>query len=183
MKIRPTADQLRRHFHYEAETGKLYFKDRPDSDFRDGKYSASRVAAMWRSKFLGKEFGSWDDKGYRRGWYYGRFYRAHQIIWCMRFGRWPNQIDHDDGNRGNNRIANLKEATTRQNCRNRKISTSNVSGTVGVRQHGNKWIAAIGNSRDSKGHLGTFGTFEQAVAARQAAERRLGYHPNHGRKS
>jgi hypothetical protein len=179
--MRPSQDQLRRHFRYDGRTGTLYFRDRPDSDFTPGKYSAARIAAMWRSKFLGKAFGNIDDKGYVRGWYEGRFYRAHQIIWAMHHGTWPEHIDHESGNRANNRLRNLRDATSRINAQNRKRSSLNRSGVVGVRPHGKKWRAAIGNSRDSKSHLGTFDTKAAAIAARRVAEQALNYHPNHGR--
>jgi hypothetical protein len=183
MKLRPSQEQLRRHFRYNPVSGRLYFRDRHDNDFQAGKYPAERIAAMWRSKFLGKEFGSVDDKGYRRGWYEGRFYRAHQIIWAMHHDEWPPQIDHKNGNRQNNQIDNLRAASNKINSQNRALRKDNKSGVPGVMSTPRgRWRVQIGNHRDGNGYVGTFDTFKQALAARRAAERTLNYHPNHGRR-
>lgn len=42
-------------------------------------------------------------------------------------------VDHKDGNRGNNRIENLRLTTYQGNGRNRKLDVRNKSGVVGVR--------------------------------------------------
>lgn len=46
---------------------------------------------------------------------------------------------------------------------------------------GDRWIAEI-KKNYRKIHLGMFSTEADAIAARKAAEARLGFHPNHGRK-
>jgi hypothetical protein len=40
----------------------------------------------------------------------------------------PKEIDHMDGNRANNQIANLRAATRQENCRNRSKQKNNTSG-------------------------------------------------------
>lgn len=40
------------------------------------------------------------------------FYRVHCVAWLLHFGRWPSMgLDHRNGKRADNRIANLREAT------------------------------------------------------------------------
>lgn len=47
--------------------------------------------------------------------------RAHRIAWKMHYGEEPPPvIDHIDGDPQNNRISNLRSATVRENCLNRR---------------------------------------------------------------
>ena len=44
---------------------------------------------------------------------------AHRLAWLHSYGVWPTKdIDHIDGDKTNNRIANLREATRAQNVMN-----------------------------------------------------------------
>lgn len=46
-------------------------------------------------------------------------YFIHRLAWLITYGKLPqNEIDHIDGNRGNNRISNLREVSHRENCQN-----------------------------------------------------------------
>src|SRR5260221_8009897 len=70
--------------------------------------------------------------GYRRISIDRKHYEAHRLAWFMTYGRWPEkQIDHINGNRSDNRIANLREANKAQNNRNNIISKNNKSGYNG----------------------------------------------------
>jgi hypothetical protein len=58
----------------------------------------------------------------------------HRIIWLLWTGSWPkHQIDHIDGNRKNNRILNLREATKAQNQGNRKVTRNGLKGVTRTR--------------------------------------------------
>lgn len=60
-------------------------------------------------------------------------YLAHRLAWLFVHGVWPaDQIDHIDGDRSNNCIANLREATRSENLRNRGLQRNNTSGFKGV---------------------------------------------------
>tara|TARA_R110001606_G_scaffold190822_1_gene338772 strand:+ start:384 stop:701 length:318 start_codon:yes stop_codon:yes gene_type:complete len=101
----------------------------------------------------------------------------------MHVGDWPaDQIDHISGDRSDNRIENLREATQTENSRNMKTLANNMSGVMGVSwdKRERHWIATISDDNSSV-RLGRFKSFEDAVAARKAAEVEYGYHPNHGR--
>lgn len=175
--------QVRRHFRYESATGRLFWVDRPNDDFADGKYDRQRIAAMWRSKYLGKEAFCCLNGSYRRGPYYGRQWRAHHIVWLLFNDTLPAQLDHINGDTHDNRIENLRAASALENARNRKIGATNKSGVMGVwMDSAGKWRSQIG-SGGSRQFLGVFQTKEAAAAARAEAERALNYHPNHGRKT
>jgi hypothetical protein len=64
-----------------------------------------------------------------------RKYRSHRLAWLYMTGEWPkNQIDHINGIRNDNRIANLRDVTSSENNHNRKYANSNNKscGTLGV---------------------------------------------------
>lgn len=100
-------------------------------------------------------------------------YYAHRICWALYHGRWPEeQIDHINGDKTDNRITNLREATNLQNGKNLKMSVRNTSGVTGVTfdRANNKWRATLkANGRSI--YLKRWDTFEQAVEARKAAEK------------
>jgi hypothetical protein len=78
-----------------------------------------------------------------------------------------NCVDHFDSNRLNNKIENLRFATTSENNMNRKINSNNISGFKGIHFHKklNKWCAQI-QINGKKQHLGLFENIEDAINAR-----------------
>ncbi len=128
----------------------------------------------------GQIAGWTENTGYVRLYFNGKTWQAHKLIWLMVHGRFtPEQIDHINHDRSDNRLSNLRAATKRQNGRNQKLRVDSTSGVPGVYPRPNgKWQAMM--QGDHKEHLGTFNTFEEAVAARKKAERKYGYHENHG---
>ncbi len=107
---------------------------------------------------------------------------AHRAIWAMVHGIWPAiALDHVDQDRLNNRASNLREAGYALNALNRSMMSRNTSGCTGVEQRpSGSWYAVI-RLRKQRVYLGTFYSFEEAVIARQNAQDRLGFSPNHGR--
>lgn len=106
----------------------------------------------------------------------GRLIAAHRIIWAHVTGAWPiDEIDHRDGNPGNNRFANLREATRPQNCQNtRFVRRNSSSGHKGVsyRKECGKWRARIAvNGKHIV--LGVFASKDEAIAAYCAASAEL----------
>ena len=98
-------------------------------------------------------------KGYFRGWFGGRQYMAHRVVFLLKYGHWPEkQIDHIDGNPKNNRIENLREVSGQTNIQNRKSR-----GTTFNAHHG-KWHARICANGVSH-HLGYFKTETEAHSA------------------
>ena len=81
----------------------------------------------------------------------------------LHHGYLPSQVDHIDGNRENNKIENLREATHQQNIINQKRATTNKSGFKNVhwRKDKNKWcVELIVNGK--KKHIGYFDDLEVA---------------------
>ncbi len=180
----PTPDELRQLLRYEPETGKLFWKDRTPDMFRDGAHRAAWVCKRWNTKYAGREAFTTDNcNGYKIGGIENKSYLAHRVIWAMTSGKWPEaDIDHINGDRRDNRLINLREVSRSENLRNMRRLDTNTSGRTGVYRDRarEKWMAYIQN--DGKlVNLGRFDAFEDAVKAREQAEMRFGYHPNHGR--
>lgn len=106
----------------------------------------------------------------------GVVYRASRIIYAMHYGAFSEdlQVDHINGDRGDNRAENLRIATQSQNSMNKGISGNNTSGVKGVHfcNRSKKWNAAIQVSR-KRFSLGYFHNFDDARRAREEAELRL----------
>lgn len=166
-------------FYYDCETGRLFWKER--SELIDPR---SQQRKLFNARFAGKEaFTSKNSDGYFCGKLLGASIKAHAVIWAYCRGEWPDgEIDHIDGDRGNNRIENLRCVDKSTNQRNASLRTDNTSGQVGVsfNKASNRWQARINNNGE-RVFIGSFVSFEAAVAARKNAEAKLGYHENHGR--
>lgn len=101
----------------------------------------------------------------------GRSYGAHRLAWLIMTGSWPaKDIDHKDGDGLNNQWINLREATSSQNCANKRLRRDNTSGAKGVswRPDLGKWKATI-TAEGKTRHLGFFVDKDDAAAAYEAA--------------
>jgi hypothetical protein len=106
-------------------------------------------------------------------------YSGSHLVWVLAKGCWPEEeIDHKDGNPMNNRIDNLRPATRIVNSRNLKLFKNNTSGHAGIqyKMSSKRWQVRAG-----KCHIGVYDTLEEAIKARKAAIKKLGYHSNHGK--
>src|SRR3990167_8056222 len=91
------------------------------------------------------------------------------------------QMDHINHDSIDNRWKNLRCVTQSINGRNRTLSINNISGFTGVSlcKHNKKWIAHIRINKIFL-NLGYFYDKQKAVNARKFAEKKYGFHPNHG---
>jgi hypothetical protein len=85
----------------------------------------------------------------------------------------PRVVDHINGDRLDNRRANLRIVTRRQNMENMKLSRANTSGYRGVSydKEMGLWAAQIGLNGRRK-HLGYYHSPETAAEVARAARRR-----------
>ena len=125
--------------------------------------------------------GGFSDRGYLTIGIDGVKHRAHRLAWFYVHGVYPDQIDHLNHVRHDNRMINLRETDSYGNSRNQSKPSHNTSGVVGVslsnriNQKNVKWeVRVCGN------FLGYFDNFFDAVCKRKSAERQFDFHPNHG---
>lgn len=170
------AERLGFHVRYEPDSGKLFWRERGPEWF-----PTAHSHLAWNTRWAGKEaFKATRPNGYKAGSFQGRAYLAHRVAWAVYYGSWPSgPIDHISGDPADNRITNLRDASPTENARNAKRLSTNTSGQTGVywNKLRRKWHAYISGK-----FIGLFASFEEAVAARKAAEYAFGYHENHGRE-
>lgn len=97
----------------------------------------------------------------------GRIYRAHRLAWLYCFREWPKDvIDHVNGNRSDNTLDNLREATKVQNSYNIKAHKDSGTGVKGVyyNKANQNYRAQIRYSGRTIS-LGSFKTLEEAAEA------------------
>lgn len=178
----PSPELLRQLLIYEPYTGRLTWRERTPDMFESGEQSATHRCRRWNAMYAGRECFLTENKGYRIGSVGRKPLAAHRVIWAIVTGAWPDgDIDHIDGTKNNNRWPNLRDVTTSQNLKNACRPKNNKTGVIGVYPFGEgRWQAFV-SQNNKQVYLGTFNTFEEAAFARKAAERRYGYHPNHGR--
>lgn len=132
---------------------------------------------------IGDTAGHIHARGYIHICILSRRYMAHRLAWFYVHGKWPqDEIDHINGVRDDNRIANLREANHVDNQRNRPIPKNNTSGIKGVwwDKKTNKWCAAV-RVNGKRRYIGYF--TDIAEAEQETIKFREQYHgefANHG---
>lgn len=138
-------------------------------DYRDGNLYW-KVSNSNRVKIGALAGGVYGD-GYRHVKIDGKLYYAHRLVFLYHYGHLPKFLDHIDGNRSNNDIFNLREATNRENQMNRKKNksmngkpTSSEYKGVCWDEHREKWLARITIDGKQK-YLGLFASEIAAALA------------------
>lgn len=141
-----TAERLREVLNFDPQTGVF-----------------TRRTKTTRSP-VGEVVGSMHHKGYLRMSVDGRIYWAHRLAWLHEKGEWPNgALDHINRIRTDNRIANLREASSAENNCNVTIPKTNTSGVKGVswNEECRKWrVKVVMNRKPYYG--GMFSCIEDA---------------------
>jgi hypothetical protein len=152
-----TAERLREILSYSEETGVFTRLQR----------TSTRI-------HVGDVAGSLDANGYIIIYADNRPYKAHRLAWLHVHGVWPdNQIDHIDGCRSNNALANLRDVTRSVNAQNKRCAPSHSThGFMGVTRNKKRWQAKI-RLNGVLHHIGLYETPEQAHAAYIATKRQL----------
>lgn len=160
-----SVEEIRERINYNPETGEMTWKKRLSARIKAG----DPCGVVSRST------------GYRVVRMRHANMPAHRIAWVHFHGEFPpvgTVIDHINRDRTDNRIANLRLATTAQNLTNSRRRKDNKSGVKGVWRNRNKWTTQI--SIDGKRHhVGNFDSKEEAAKAyAEAAKRHYGEFAN-----
>ncbi len=169
----PSVDFIRQSLRYE--NGRVFWLERPKEHF-----VGHREWITWNKRFSGKEAGGLVPiKPEKPRWtvrFDGMHVYRYCIVWALRHGEWPSQIDHKNRCCIDDRIENLRLATVTQNLANMAVHSDNASGYKGVTLHGQHggYYARI-QVNGQRVYLGYFKDAAQAhIAYMEAARKYFG---------
>jgi hypothetical protein len=118
----------------------------------------------------GKPIGS-TSHGYITFRLLGGHAAGHRVAWLLHFGEWPSgHIDHVNGIRSDNRIANLRDVTPYANARNKPSIL--VGRMVGAVRDGDEWSAVILKYAQTV-EVGRFSTSKEASEAAKHEQQKV----------
>lgn len=127
-----TQERLKELFEYEEDTGRLR-RLKAIGAKKSGSYATSKT-----------------KQGYLQAQIDGRTYTVHRLVYLYHFGEFPTMLDHINSDKVDNRLTNLRVATSTQNACNTKKRKDNTSGTKGITYCNTHkaWLAKV--NKDSK---------------------------------
>jgi hypothetical protein len=142
-----TQERLKELLHYEPETGTFtWVKARPGCK-------------------LGATAGTINCYGYVQIMLDRVTYRAHRLALLYVHGLYPpDGVDHINRGKTDNRIVNLRYATSAENSQNNAKGVKNTTGYVGVIKYMGKYRAQVYKNKVQY-NLGVYETTELAYAA------------------
>nr|BAR24181.1 putative NHN endonuclease [uncultured Mediterranean phage uvMED] len=130
------------------------------------------IVSVSPKALAGSAAGSFDPRGYGKLVYRYKPYLLHRLAWLFGTGEDPRSftVDHINRDKRDNRLQNLRLATSRQQQGNKGLQSNNISGIKGVHwdKARGKWVAYIALNRKVK-NLGRYPTKEEAAEAYQKA--------------
>lgn len=161
---------LKEAFDYDPETGELFWKAvRPRHHF-----ATDRAFLCHQTRDGGKVAGHPMKGGYLAVGVAGKPHLVHRIVYAIYHSiepcDLPKILDHRDCDPSNNKISNLRPATSNENSCNTSLFRTSTTGYKGVgwKKQNKRWFAHI-KFDGKKIHLGYFDTPEQARDARAVA--------------
>lgn len=138
-------DEVKKRVSYDPLTGYVFWKD---------------------GKNTGKQITNLSADGYYRLKILGKTYYLHRVCWFLHYGFWPVEtLDHINTNKTDNRLCNLRLATSSQNSANRPLAINNATGYKGVcyNKTAKKFLARVG--ANPRINIGYFDTAKDAAKA------------------
>lgn len=151
-------DRLCELLEYDPETGLFRWLE------SRGRVSAGHIAGSLKN-----------DSGYIFIRVDEEMYRAHRLVWLYVHGRFPPEdMDHINGDRADNRLSNLREATRSQNLANSKkrVTAMGIYKGAHFDKRRNKWSSRFAENGKLR-FLGYFETPEEANARYMVEARRV----------
>jgi hypothetical protein len=147
-----TQSKLKELLNYDQDTGIFTWKKRTSNRIKVGNIA-----------------GNTHNCGYIEMCIEGKRCLAHRLAWLYIYGYLPKLIDHINGDRQDNKISNLREATYQTNIYNSKIRSDNKSGVrcVSWNNKRNSWEVRI----KIDGKLKHYGDYKDLNDAKKVADR------------
>lgn len=154
-KINPTQKRINELFDYDGIN--LVRKTKIGN-------TKKNVIAGYKSKSTGYVYVQIDN----------RAQPVHRLIWVILYGYYPEQIDHINGVRHDNRIDNLRAVTQKENLQNITKLRSKNSGVKGVRMRKNGTYKVGFKVGDKIKYFGTYNTLDEAAETSKDVCKKLG---------
>ncbi len=152
-------DRMRELFDYDPATGIF-----------------TRTVTVSSNAMVGQKVGCPSRGGYLRVRIDGKHHYCHRLAWLYCYGHFPEEdIDHINGNRSDNRIANLRLATRAENQQNISRIGHGKSGLVGAYwdRSRRRWYSKVRDPETGKQYrLGYYDAREDAHEAYKAWKRK-----------
>jgi len=131
--------------------------------------------------YANKPAGCVSKRGYIQVRKFKDKFMAHRIIWAMHYGEWPDSgIDHENGDRLDNRIENMRDTTQFTNCKNAaKYPRKEPWIATGVNRSGSGFTAQAQVDKVNV-YLGKFKCHTAAMIARKLFDQGNGFSVRHG---
>lgn len=150
-----TQEELKKILSYSKDTGEFTWIQKANKFSNVGVGSvADRVSGSYKVISINR-----------------KAYKSHRLVWLYFYGHFPDEmIDHIDCDSLNNRVENLRLATSSNNNWNRTLNSNTKTGVKGVRIHQNGNYEARIMCNKISYYLGVFDSLkdaEQAVRAKR----------------
>lgn len=122
-------DEMKERLNYDPNTGVITWRESKSNYVKNGT-----------------ECGTLKPSGYLVINFSKQLYRAHRVAWVMHYGKNPSTfLDHVNQDKTDNRIENLREASSSQNKCNITRRSDNKSGYRGISwdRFRNKWKVEV----------------------------------------
>lgn len=130
-------------------------------------YCPATGAFMWKTKAPRGKQRAWDvagslaGNGYLQIKFRGKVYAQHRLAYQYVYGAFEGEIDHMNGCKQDNRIANLRVVTRVENMQNMQKSKGPLGLGTYFDKRRNKFVAQIKYNGSNK-YLGQYDTAKEA---------------------
>jgi hypothetical protein len=153
-----TQEKLKTLLSYDPDTGVLTWQSKPSRGIK-----------------VGRQAGTPTSQGYLALQINKKKMLVHRAIWFYVHGVWPpEEIDHINHVRDDNRLCNLRLANRLENSHNTQKHEKNLSGHKGVAWHNRnkKWQVQM-RFAGKNYYVGQFSDLQDAIQARLQTETKL----------
>jgi len=160
-----TYDVISEYIEYNEITGEFFLKKTSGDRAKKGDKIGYKI----------------NQSGYLFISFLGSSMQAHRLAFLYMTGKIPEEVDHINHIRDDNRWCNLRASNRKENSQNISMRKDNKSGFNGVcwDKRRSRW-ESFTKVNFKKVSLGFFVDKNDAIEARKAANIKYNFHPNHG---